>query len=111
MAGLAQVKAGTKVWLMMYYSVSSIPRTMQRTTSYEIRYQGKTIFKVAYKGTAKRGEAGQFSRYAEYNVPRSLPSGAYVYRADLMIGGQMRSRSWKFKIGNRNVLAPASARG
>lgn len=103
--GLAAVKPGSKVWLMMYYTVRTLQKSVSRVTTYSIKYKGKVVYKVAYNTTMKRTELGRFSRYTAYSVPASLPYGPYVYRARLTIGMKSQSKSWKFSVAKQERIA------
>jgi hypothetical protein len=107
-AGLIAVKRGKPVWLMMYYTVESIPKSETRTTTYTILQGGKTLYKVAYKGTVKSSELGRFSRYQVFTVPATLPFGKYSFRATLTIGSVTKTKTWPFTVGNREVAAKVS---
>jgi hypothetical protein len=108
LSGLAAVKPGSHVWLMMYYNITALPKSARRITTYEVLRGKQTIFKVVYKGSSKAGEVGRFSRYAVYNVPSSLRFGQYAYRATLTIAGRRQTKTWKFTVGKREVPAKAS---
>jgi hypothetical protein len=99
LAGLVEIKPGTKVWLMLYYTVRTLPKATSRLAVYTIEHDGKSIFKVAYKGDMKRGEVGRYSRYTVYDAPRSLAFGKYVYQAALTIGKKTQVKSWNFTVG------------
>jgi hypothetical protein len=102
LVGLAAVKRGSKVWLMMYYTVRSLPKTMTRVTKYSIAYRGKTVFQKSFQTKIKRTEIGRFSRFWPYAVPPSWPYGAYIYKARLTIGKISRTKSWKFTLAQHN---------
>lgn len=108
--GLAEVKRGSKVWLMMYYTVGALPRNLTRTTVYTVRYGKRTVYQVTYKSAEKAADHGRFSRFTVYAVPSTLPYGAYTYRATLSLAGQRRSKSWKFRIGRHARIAVQSGR-
>ena len=105
LSGLVAVRPGSKVWLMMYYTVKSVPKNTQRVTTYSIQFKGRTIFKVAYKGSLKRTDTGRFSRYAVYSVPRTLPFGSYTYQGALTVGKKVKTKSWKFSIAKQERSA------
>jgi hypothetical protein len=104
--GLAAVKPGSTVWLMMYYTVKRMPKTVTRVTVYEVDSGSHAIYKIAYKHNTK--EVGRFSRYTVYHVPASLAFGPYVFRATLRFGGRSRARAWKFQVAHQEKIAPAS---
>jgi len=108
LAGLASVRPGSTVWLMMYYTVRNLTRRTTRITTYRITGSGRTIYKVTYKQPAGQKEIGRLSRYTPYHVPRSLPYGHYFFHAALALGTQRHQRIWKFDVGRREV--PAAAR-
>lgn len=90
---------------MMYYTVHTMPGPLSRTTTYEVDFNGRAVFKAAFKTRAKPTELGHLSRYTVYVVPANLPYGHYVYRASLTIGGQAKSRAWKFQIARQEKVA------
>jgi hypothetical protein len=102
LAGLAAARPGSKVWLMMYYRVSMLPRSMERTTVYTITYKSRTIYRVSYRSVMRPSEQGRSSRYTVYTIPRTLPYGAYLFRATLLIGRDAQSKSWKFALAKQN---------
>jgi hypothetical protein len=105
LSGLAAVKRGSHVWLMMYYTVASMPKSMTRTTTYQVLYRGKLLYQVVYKSQMKKTEIGRFSRYADYTIPKTLPFGHYTFHAALTIGKLKHTRSWKFDVGNQDRQA------
>jgi hypothetical protein len=105
LSGLAAVKPGTTVWLMMYFTVNHLPAQVRRVTTYQINYAGKTIFKITYKETVKSSYLGRFSRYSVYTVPVSLPYGSYAYRATLTFGKTTQTRAWRFQVAKQNRQA------
>jgi hypothetical protein len=109
-SGLAAVKPSSTVWLMMYYTVSALPRNATRITTYQVTYQGRVVFKVAYKTSIKKSEIGRFSRYQVFTVPRTLPYGKYLFKASLSISDIAKSRGWHFAVGKKEVLAKTSGR-
>jgi len=108
LAGLASVRPGSTVWLMMYYTVRNLTARTTRTTTYEITGGGHIVYKVTYKQPAGLKEIGRLSRYTPYHVPRSLAYGHYFFHAWLALGAQRHQRIWKFAVGRREV--PAAAR-
>lgn len=106
--GLAAIKPGSKVWLMMYYTVSAATPGITRTTTYQIQSHGHTIFQVTYRLKESSPEMGRLSRYTVYAVPRTLPYGAYLYRAILKLGKQTRKRTWKFQVARQQRVAATS---
>jgi hypothetical protein len=107
-AGLLSVKPGTRVWLMMYYTVHTLPSKTTRATTYQIMYGSKTIFKVGYRSSIKPSELGRYSRYQVFDVPAGLPFGRYSFKAVLSIAGMQRSRTWHFSIGSKTVQVKSS---
>lgn len=105
LSGLAAIKPGSTVWLMMYYSVHHLPKTMQRTTTYEVLYNNKTVFRVVFDTTAKPSDVGRFSRYTSYKAPANLPFGHYTFRASLAFGTKTRHVSWKFSVARQEKVA------
>lgn len=86
---------------MMYYTVTSLPKSATRTTTYQVLYKGKLLYQVVYRSQIKKSETGRFSRYAEYTVPKTLPFGHYVFHAMLTIGQLRHTRSWRFDVGTQ----------
>jgi hypothetical protein len=109
-SGLVAVKPGTRVWLMMYYTVRSLPHNSTRVTSYRINSGGKTIFKIAYKTTIKKSEVGRFSRYQIFDVPSTLPYGSYTFHASLAISDNAQSKGWQFRVAKKEVAVKTSGR-
>jgi hypothetical protein len=105
LSGLAAVKRGATVWLMMYFTVKHLPAKVRRLTTYQINYAGKPVYKVTYRESVKGPYVGRFSRYSVYSIPSSLSYGSYVYRATLAFGKGAQTKSWKFQIGKQNRVA------
>jgi hypothetical protein len=99
--GLLSVTRGSKTWLMIYYTIKSLPRKMHRQATYSVLFRGKTVFKAIFKDSLKRSEIGRFSKYTQFNVPRSLPYGKYVYLSTLTIGNHHQNKSWRFSIAKQ----------
>lgn len=108
--GLADVKPGTKVELMMYYTIKTLPKTVTRVTTYTVLAQNKPVYQVAYKNPEKAHDVGHFSRYTVYTIPKSLPYGPYVFRASLQLGTKARAATWKFRVAKQERLANTSGR-
>lgn len=100
--GLLAVRPGSTVWLMMYYTLKSLPKPMTRLTTYTIRYQGKVLFQISYKAPIKSTDVGRRSRYTVYTIPRTAHFGSYVYTAVLQIGKRHQTKSWKFAVAKHN---------
>ena len=97
--GIDHVRRGEKVWLMMYYTVSSVPKAVTRVTAYQIRAGSAVVYHVSYKGTQKVGEVGHFSRYSAYTIPKNIPYGMYSFQAQLKLGSsKTQSLSWSFAV-------------
>jgi len=105
LAGLAAIKPGTRVWLMMYYTVRSLPRNMTRVTTYTVTFGKQTVYSRSFKTTIRRTEIGRFSRYDSYTVPPALPYGKYAFRATLVIGKTSRAKNWKFRVAKEQLPA------
>lgn len=100
--GLASVRPGSTVWLMMYYSVTNLPHAAMRVTTYSILRNHQPVFTVAYRGNMSPAEAGKrLSRYTVYSVPRTLPLGQYAFRAVLKIGARQQTKTWRFSLGTK----------
>lgn len=108
--GLAAVKPGTKVELMMYYTIKTLQKNVTRVTTYTILAHAKPIYQVAYKTPQKAGDVGRFSRYTVYTVPKGLAYGPYVFKASLQLGSKSRSAAWKFRVAKQERLATTSGR-
>ncbi|PZS02070.1 MAG: hypothetical protein DLM70_10825 [Chloroflexi bacterium] len=100
--GLREVRPGTRVWLMMYYTVHSLPRSLPRLTRYTIFRRTQVLYRVAYSGKVRLTDQGKrLSRYTTYVIPKTLSRGRYVYRAVLQIGKRHQTKVWPFMIGSR----------
>jgi hypothetical protein len=90
---------GQRAWLMMYYTITSMPRKATRTTVYQVQGpDGQVVFRVSYKGQEPAGSTGHFIRYTYFVPSNGMSSGVYVFRATLTIGTVSQSRTWKFAI-------------
>lgn len=99
--GLASVRPGTSVWLMMYFTMRSLPAPATRIALYEILSRGKILYRIGYSQRVKAHETGSFVRYVPYIVPRSMPYGPYSFSADLKLNGKSKWKSWKFSVGRQ----------
>jgi hypothetical protein len=108
--GLAAVRPGSRVWLMMYYTITNLPKSLQRTTTYDILAGSKRIFSVTYRDSEKRQDRGRFSRYTVYSVPSGLPFGKYRFRATLKLGKSSATRTWGFAVAAHERVASNSTR-
>jgi hypothetical protein len=108
LSGLTAVQPGMTVWLMMYYVVENIPRTVTRTTRYTVEHQGKTVFDVVYHSKLQPSDSGKYARYVPFTVPESQPLGRYVFRATLGIGGKEETKTWTFAVASRVRQANAA---
>jgi hypothetical protein len=108
-SGLNTVRPGDRVELMMYFTISSLPKKLTRVTTYEVDRSSHVAFRVAFKGPVKPpADIGKFVRYANFTVPRDAAYGVYMYRATLTIGGKSQTRYWKFAVLKAGpVIAPA----
>lgn len=100
--GLADVKRGAKVWLMMYYTIGGLTHKVTRTTTYAIYFHGRIVFRVTYRTGQKASERGRFSRYTIYTVPASSAYGQYIFHATLILGSVKHTKSWKFQVAAFN---------
>lgn len=106
LSGLAAVRPGTKVWLMMYYTVTSISKNLTRTVTYELQTKGKTFYRSIFKTTAKVSDGtGRFSRFDEYQFARTQPYGDYALKVTLTMGSQTQTTVWKFSIAKQERAA------
>jgi hypothetical protein len=90
---------------MLYFTVNNLPKKMRFTTTYEVRYKGRSIYQVAYGNTAKRADVGRFSRYTPYTAPATLALGHYVFHATLKFGHDLRTRHWNFSVARHERMA------
>lgn len=104
MQGVDHVTRGQKVWLMMYYTVSAVPKAVSRVTAYQIRVGQAVVYRASFKGRQNAGEVGHFSRYTAYTVSRTLPLGVYMLEADLQLGAKKKTRSWRFAVVRSGAL-------
>lgn len=107
--GLDAVRQSQKVWLMIYYTIKSVPKTLNRVTTYRIQQGNRTFFKATFKGgpnnTVGPSDVGSFIRFVSLTFPRNFPSGVYVFKATLTIGNQSRTRAWRFAVIKRIVVS------
>lgn len=99
--GLDAVQPGQRVWLMMYFTINSVPRRLTRTTTYEILRGNIVVFRAPFKATIGPTDVGRFIRYTVYMPPTTLPFGLYTFRATLTIDGQSKRRTWQFALLKR----------
>jgi len=98
LSGLKTVKQGSTVWLMMYYTLSSVRTGAARLTTYAVFEKHHLVFRQGYKTRVKSPEVGRFSRYVVYHVPSNIPVGTYVFRATLWIGKRHQAKEWRFHV-------------
>lgn len=103
--GLDVVMPGERVQLRIYFTVRSLPRTLTRTTIYEIRRGNRTVFRVPFHSPQTPKEVGRFIRFIRIVIPDNYPFGVYEYRATLSFDGVSRHRVWKFAIEKKMRLA------
>ncbi|MBV9280633.1 MAG: hypothetical protein JOZ41_11165 [Chloroflexi bacterium] len=96
--GLDTVRPGQQVWLMMYYTIRSIPKRLTRITTYRVQSGKRIIFSASYRTTVGPADVGTSARYIPWTVPRGLAFGLYVYYATLRINSQSRTRTWRFAV-------------
>ncbi|MBV9282650.1 MAG: hypothetical protein JOZ41_21440, partial [Chloroflexi bacterium] len=99
--GLAAVRPGSRVWLMMYYIVKSVPRTMIRLSTYTISHGGKTVYRTSVRSTVGPGDVGRSSHYVAYTLAPFLPYGHYRFQASLTINTIEETKVWDFDVGPR----------
>jgi hypothetical protein len=109
LSGLAAVTRSSRVWLMMYFTVKSVPKALKRITTYTIRFQRRTIYQAVYQSAQKTSDLGRYSRYVAYTFPASLPYGTYAFRAKLSIGGITESKTWPFRVARQERVAKNTA--
>lgn len=105
MSGLADAVPGSHVWLMIYFTVKSLSFKAVRHSTYEVERNGKILFKATYADGMKAHETGRFSRYIDYQIPRTFPYGRYTFKAVMSIGKQTQSKSWKFALAKHARMA------
>jgi hypothetical protein len=105
--GLDAVRPPQGVCLMMYYSVQSQPRSLTRTTTYEILQGKRMVYAAEYRTQEPATEIGKQIRYSPYTIAASLPFGLYSYRAKLQIGTVVRQREWQFAVLRAAYIATA----
>lgn len=105
LGGLIAVTPGTKTWLMMYFTLKSVPKNMSEIRTYAIEYRGRILFERVYKDSVVQGTVGRFARYIPYKVPQDLPYGKYLYKATLALGKRSKSKAWKFAVAQQEQQA------
>jgi len=96
-SGLDAVTRGQHVWLMLYYTVQSLPRPTTRTTEYDIiAPDARVFYRVVFKDTQTL--TGQFVRFDAYRLPASVVFGVYEFKAILTIGRESRIERWRFAV-------------
>ena len=96
--GLTKVRRGQTVWLMMYFTVKSVPKATQRVTTYQLSHSGKPVYHASYKGTESAKDIGEYSRYVPVTLGATLAPGRYHFVALLTIGTKTQKRSWSFDL-------------
>lgn len=109
LSGLAAVRAGSTVWLMMYLTIKTESPAASADSTYEI-YKGATsILRASYVWKTKARQTGRFSRYMEYRIPAGLPLGQHlVLKTTLRIGKQSQTRTWTFVVAKQQRIATTS---
>ena len=106
--GLDVVRPGQKAWLMLYYTVRSVPRTLPRVDTYQIQSGARTIFKIAFKDKQTTKDLGSKVKYTVITFALNLPAGVYNFKGTLSIGGISQSRMWRFAL--LKTVSTAAAR-
>jgi len=96
--GLDYVQPGQQVWLMMYFTIRSLPKKTTRITTYAIQQGNRILYRISFKGTVSPPGTGSFVRYTVYTFARSFPPGVYMYRATLTLDSQSQTRAWRFAV-------------
>ena len=96
--GITTAKRGQSVWLMMYFTVTFVPRQTSRVTTYRLSYGGKTIYRASYSGKITSSNTGRFSRYVPVKLGTTLAPGRYHFVAQLKIGSKSQKRWWSFDL-------------
>lgn len=96
--GLHAIHRGDTVWLMLYFSVHSIPKKTSGVSTYQI-IQGKATKYSASFAFPVEPPPRSYSRVDPYAVPRDLPFGIYTFRASVKIAkGKTLTASWQFAV-------------
>lgn len=98
LSGLAAVRPGSQVWLMIYYTLHPLPRKVSRVATYDILKGSALLYRIVFRATEKAGTSGRFVKYTVYHLPSSLPFGSYRFRATLAIAGATQVKQWKFVL-------------
>jgi hypothetical protein len=96
--GLDYVQPGQQVWLMMYFTIRSLPKKTTRITTYTIQQGNRILYRISFKGTVSPPGTGSFVRYTVYTFGRSFPPGVFMYRATLTLDSQSQTRAWRFAV-------------
>jgi hypothetical protein len=109
LAGLAAVRPGSTVWLMMYLTIKSQGPATAADSTYEIDAGARSILRASYVWKTKARQTGRFSRYMEYRIPAGLPIGQHLtLKTTLRIGHQSQTRTWNFVIAKQQRIATTS---
>jgi hypothetical protein len=98
LSGLAAVRPGSAVWLMIYYTLNPIAHKMSRVATYDILVGKRLLYRIVFRDSVKAGTSGRVVKYTVYHLPSNLPYGKYRFRATLAIGGQTKKTQWKFRV-------------
>lgn len=98
LSGLTTVHRGMTVWLTMFYTVTSVPASVPRIARYAVLRGGTTVFRATSYGKVDATTTGRLSLHTIYTLPRSLPYGAYTFRATLTLGKKTQTRMWRFAV-------------
>ncbi len=109
--GLDAVMHGQTVCLEIFYTISSMPGPVTRSTTYEVRNMaGRVVFRVQYAHETQDVPPSfpfKYARYQEYTVPNSLPFGVYEFRGTLTLGGRSQTRQWRVAVVRTTLYTAA----
>lgn len=103
--GLNVARQGQKVNLSMYYTVRSMPKSLTRTTTYELDLGRRIVFKAVFRGSQSVSDVGRAIRYIPYALPANLAPNIYRFRATLTLGPSTQSRFWTFAVVRNSIIA------
>ena len=101
------MRPGESVHFLMYYTVKSIRRNVQRTYRYQLVHAGQVVYSYSGKNTQKAASgAHRFVYYTDYAFPRSAAFGVYTMRITLTLDGRRGTREWSFVLSGRPKEGP-----
>ncbi len=101
--GVDSIYRGEKVYLLDYFAVSELPKSVKGTDKYSVLSGGHTIFSVTYRNSLTKKDLGHTSaRYAIFQVPGTAGYGNYTFTVAMHYGKVTSSKSWHFAIVRRS---------